>query len=345
MAFGLLLALVATPSFAADSEAASAPDFNEVYNLVRQHIPEVNEANLNRAAVEGLISSLSPKVVLVKPDGGASAEMALVSRTNWFDGKIGYLRISKVADGLAGAVQGACRQLTATNPLNGLILDLRYAGGQDYSAAVTTVDLFLAKEKPLLDWGQGLKQSKENAEALTIPTVLLVNRQTEGAAEAIAAVLRQAGAGLILGSRTAGQAMVAQEFPLKNGDRLRIMTSPIRLGDGSELSPDGLKPDISVTVSPQVERAYFVDAFKDPSRTNAPAAASGTNSVPGTTRARRPRFNEAELVRERRDGYNLDTDGPEGSDADSDTGLVRDPALARAIDVLKGLALVRSRNP
>lgn len=346
LAVGLMLALGATPSSAADTNATPAPDFNEVYNLVRQHISEVNEANLNRAAVEGLISSLGPKVAWVKQDAsGHSAEAALVSKTNWFDGKIGYLRIGKVAEGLAGAVHGAYEQLTSTNPLNGLILDLRYTGGQDYAAAVATVDLFLAKDKPLLDWGQGLVQSKEKADALALPTVLLVNRQTEGAAEAMAAVLRHAGAGLILGSRTAGQAMVARDFPLKNGDRLRIMTSPIRLGDGSELSTDGVKPDIGVSVSPQAERAYFADAFKDPARTNATASVSGTNAPSGLARARRPRFNEAELVRERREGYNPDADSTDGADGDADTGVVRDPALARAIDVLKGLALVRSRNP
>ena len=72
-----------------------------------------------------------------------------------------------------------------------------------------------------------------------LPVAVLVNRQTAGAAEALAAVLRETGAGLILGSRTAGQAMVAQEFPLKNGERLRIATAPVQLGDGSALAGAG----------------------------------------------------------------------------------------------------------
>ena len=99
--------------------------------------------------------------------------------------------------------------------------------------------------------------------------------------------------------------MIAQEFPLKNGERLRIATAPIRLGDGSALSEQGVKPDITVEVAPAEERAYYADAYKVPSRAELLAGAGRvvTNQASGTNRGvRRPRFNEAELVRERREG-------------------------------------------
>ena len=130
-----------------------------------------------------------------------------------------------------------------------MILDLRYAAGDDYASAAATAELFVKKDQPLLNWGNGMVRSKEKSDAISLPVAVLVNRQTAGAAEALAAVLRETGAGLILGSRTAGQAMIAQEFPLKNGERLRIATAPIQLGDGSALSAQGLKPDIAVEVA------------------------------------------------------------------------------------------------
>jgi len=170
-----------------------------------------------------------------------------------------------------------------------------------------------------------------------------VNRQTAGAAEALAAALRQTGAGLILGGRTAGQAMVAQDFPLKNGDRLRIATGAIQLGDGSALSERGLKPDIAVEVSPEDERAYYADAFKAMEKTNllASGSLSFTNLTSGTNRlARRPRFNEAELVRERREGVS-EADLTALRVREPEKPTVQDPALARALDLLRGLALVR----
>jgi len=179
--------------------------------------------------------------------------------------------------------------------------------------------------------------------AITMPVATLVNRETSGAAEAFAAVLRQAGTSLILGGKTAGQAMIAQEYPLKNGQRLRIASGPVRLGDGSVLSSTGLKPDISVEVSPMAEQSYFADAFRELLKTNSLLAANAqaaTNSPAGTNRARRPRFNEAELVRERKLGAVLDND-LENLSAEPEKPIVQDPVLARALDLLKGLNLVR----
>jgi len=215
--------------------------------------------------------------------------------------------------------------------------------GDDYAAAAATADLFVKKELPLLNWGSGMVQSKEKTDAIALPVAVLVNRQTAGAAEALAAALRATGAGLILGSRTAGQAMVAQEFPLKDGERLRIATAPIQLGDGSALSDRGLKPDIAVEVSPEDERAYYVDAFKAAEKTNLLASAGGSPTGPGngTNRAaRRPRFNEAELVRERREGVS-EADMTAMRGREPEPPMVQDPVLARALDLLRGLALVR----
>jgi len=345
LAAGLLAAFATTLPLRAEPDKSEAPDFKEVYDLIRQHLPGVNEADLNRAAVQGLISSLSPKVSILEEGAStAAARGALVSHTNLFDRQILYLRVGRVADGLAKAVQDACGQANATNDLNGVILDLRFAGGEDYAAAAATADLFLQKERPLLDWGQGVVQSKEKADAIAAPVAVTVNQETKGAAEVLAAVLRQTGAGLILGSRTAGQAMIAQEYPLKGGQRLRIASSPIHLGDGSDLSGNGVKPDINIVVALQAERNFFyTEALKDSPRTNSLNAFSllATNKVASTNKVRRPRFNEAELVRERKEGYNAALDSADSPDVDADKGVIRDPVLTRALDVLKGLAVVR----
>jgi C-terminal processing protease CtpA/Prc len=343
----LVLLAAGQPALPAETkaEAPQAPNFQEVYDLVRNHLAGMSETQLNQAAVQALVSSLGPRVVLVTNDVAAKArkEAPLVARSSLFEGGIAYVRIERVGDGLATAVRDACKKLGMTNKLNGLILDLRYAGGDDYASVAATAQLFLNKEQPLLDWGSGMVRARENADAISPPVAVLVNRQTARAAEALAAVLREAGAALILGNRTAGQAMAAQEFPLKNGDRLRIATAPIQLGNGSTLSAQGLKPDIAVDVTPEEERAYYADAYRLPGRTDLLAGGntSLTNGTAGTNRPlRRPRFSEAELVRERREGIGeaditaLRERGPE-------TPLVSDPALARALDLLKGLALVR----
>jgi C-terminal processing protease CtpA/Prc len=323
-----------------------APDFKEVYELVHAHLAGVTDVDLNRAAVQGLVAQLGAKVSVVAkepPDAKAGAA-ALVTKALTLDGPIAYLRVSRVAEGLDQALTDAYGKLNLTNQTKGLILDLRFAAGQDYSATVSVAELFLKKEKPLLDWGKGMVQSKEKSQVTPGPVAVLVNGQTAGAAEALAAVLRQTGVGLLFGSPTAGQAMMAQEYPLANGDQLRIATAPIVLGDGSKLAGEGVQPDIAVEVGRQDELAYYDEAFKEAARTN---RASGSNvltstQAASTNRSRRVRFNEAELVRERRDGVYPESDLASGRPADAEAPVVQDPVLARALDVLKGLAVVRA---
>lgn len=319
---------------------SAAPDFKEVYDLVAAHLGGMTPAELNRTAVQALLSALGSRVSLNGVE--TSTNEPLVSKTSLFDGGITYLRVARVDDGLAAALREGYGKSAGTNKINGLVLDLRYAGGMDYAAAGAAADVFLKKERPLLDWGAGMARSREKTDALGMPVAVLVNHQTAGSAEALAGVLRQTGIALVLGNRTAGQAMVAEEYPLREGGRLRIATSPVHLGDGAAMSPEGVKPDIGVAVSPEDERAYYADAFKDLGK---PGLLAGTSfstvgPVNGTNRTRRARFNEAELVRERKEGFNSDQEAVDAGN-DTEKPAVRDPALARALDVLKGLAVVR----
>jgi hypothetical protein len=337
---GIVLAVLLTLAGEVSSPAAgtNAPDFQEVYDLIRQHASGLSPEDLNRAAVQGLVNALGSRVSLGTNDAPADAgEKKLVAETILFDGNIAYLRITRVADGLAKAISSSYDQVKATNKVNGIVLDLRYAGGSDYKAAAEAVDLFVSKSQPLLNSGNGVVSSHEKANAISVPVAVLVNHQTAAASEAFAAMAREIGAGLVLGSRTAGSAVVMEDFPLKNGEHLRIGSTPVMLGDGTPLSAKGLKPDIDVTVSEQAERDFYADAFLVVS--NKPDGSSNTNEASATNQTR-VRINEAELVRERRAG-----ESPNEMIAkrppEPQAPVVSDPALARALDLLKGLAVVR----
>ena len=111
---------------------------------------------------------------------------------------------------------------------------------------------------------------REKTDAIRPPVAVLVNGETACAAEALAAVFRETGAGLIVGGKTAGQAMLAQEYPLKNGQRLRIATTPIKVGEATLMSAQGVKPDLAVEVSRDAERAYLADPFRKSSSPRPP---------------------------------------------------------------------------
>lgn len=326
-------ALLGSPVLGAQQPAA-APDLQEVLELIRQNLPRTTDAELNRSAVNALVTGLAPRVMLVAGDGNETAgSTRLVTRTNRFDDGIAYVRVGSVARGLSDAVRAACDVASRSGSLKGLVLDLRFTGGEDYAAAAALADVFVRKERPLLNWGTGVTRAEQSGNELEVPVAVLINRQTSQAAEALAGALREAGVGLLLGSATAGRAMVYKEFPLKNGDRLRIAVGQVQLGDGSDVPAEGVKPDIAVEVSPTDENAYYADAFR---LVGGPANVGDAGST-----NRRVRINEAELVRERREGPRGGASPPTARRLDPPAQVVYDPALARALDVLKGLAVVR----
>ena len=146
--------------------------------------------------------------------------------------------------------------------------------------------------------------------------------------------------------------MVMGEYSLPDGQWLRIASAPVKLGDGTALSAQGVKPDIEVTVDVEEERTYLADPFKELASPSVLAATpSSTNIVAnGTNATRRRGLSEADLVRARREGTSLEFTqfladaSPERTDPERP--LVRDPVLARALDLIKGLAVVRQfRTP
>src|SRR5689334_23792872 len=53
-------------------------------------------------------------------------------------------------------------------------------------------------------------------------------------AEALAAMLRHADVGLLIGTNSAGQASITRDFTLSNGDVLRVAVSPVKLARSEE---------------------------------------------------------------------------------------------------------------
>ncbi len=328
------------------------PDLNEVYGLLRANLTAMSEAELSRAAVQGLLSQLNGRATLVEPEALDHAPGGAPIRTAVYDGAYGCLRVGQLSAGGDEQCASALRGLLATNRLKGIVFDLRAADGDGYAAAAAITDSFCAGGKPLLDWGDGLKKSTDKTNVLSLPVAVLVDRKTRGAAEALAGILRQTDTALLIGATTAGQASITKDFPLKNGQHLHIATAPIRLGDGRPFPLSGLKPDIEVQASSEGELNSLEAADKAPSQTNRLASARGasTNLNLSATNRPRPRVNEAELVRMLRDGEPLEGDRPSAlfraSEPAGPAGLpVADPALARALDLLKGLAVVQPFRP
>ena len=329
-----------------------AYNFQEVFDLLKANLAGVTTQQLNDAAVRGLLDQLAGKVGVAgetSSAGAAGSNTVLVSAAV-YEQHYGYLRVNRVAAGAGSEFQNAYNGLRATNKLKGLILDLRFAVGRDYAAAIAMADLFFAEPQPLADWGEGWKKSTAKTNAISLPVAVLVNRKTSGAAEALAGILRHTGVGLLIGTNTAGQASMAKEFTLKTGQRLRLAVAPLKVADDKQLPFTGIKADIEVAVSPDDEVAWFNDPLK-PFPGAARLATLATNETAGasTNRPSRRRVNEAELVRMNRDGQFPERDisftNTSGRTAELTVPTVNDPVLSRALDLLKGLAVVQQIRP
>jgi hypothetical protein len=153
--------------------------------------------------------------------------------------------------------------------------------------------------------GNDLDSAKATADLFTskkMPLAILVNGETRGAAAALASELRTARLGLIFGGATA----------------------PV-------------EPDIAVAIGPEDERALMDNPYAMPARneTNAPAA---TNSLLPFV----DHTSEADLVRAKIKDGKEDENFPPVHFAEPPKPFIRDPVLARAVDLIKGLAVVRA---
>jgi hypothetical protein len=319
----------------------SVPKFQEVYQVLSTNLEGVNGNELDRAAVLGLIHQLGSRVNLVTAEAGSS-NVAPLAEARMFDESFAYFRVASVTANLSDAFRAAYKQMTETNKtrIKGLVLDLRFADGSDYAVAAKLADCFLSSDHPLLDWQTGSARATLKSDAITIPVAILINSQTAGAAEALAAVLRDTDVGLILGGQTAGQASIFREFPLHDGGKLRVAVAQVSFGAGKTL-PHGLTPDIAINSSLEDERAYFQNPFK----ILHPAAVAKTEGAAKEV-LEQPRMNEVELIREHNSGEDRD-EAPVRNTADlpEPSPMVADPVLARALDLLKGLAVVQPNRP
>lgn len=341
LALTVLIGVIWSDRVASSASANTSPSVREIYELLRTNLPGVHLPELENASVNGLLELLGPRVELVwdKTGSGRGATSCGLVKTNLFDGSIAYFRVGEMRGPLATELLAAIERIGGTNKLSGIVLDLRFACGTNYAAAASVADLFANVGGLLLDWGGGRAYATAKTNAIKLPVMALVNRETAGAAEALAALVRQLGVGLVIGTNTAGRIFAVDELELTTGQRLRIGRVPVKLGDGQTLPETGLEPDIAVAVRAEDERAFLDDPYR---RITTAEELSGQNGGSNqTNRVQRRRINEAELMREYMEGSGAAGRRPAPGADKPEPPVVTDPVLARALDIIKGLAVLQ----
>ena len=100
-----------------------------------------------------------------------------------------------------------------------------------------------------------------------------------------------------------------------------------------------LKPDIAVAVKMEDEKKFFENPFGTLAQTETNSVASTNNFLSFVDHT-----SEADLVREKIKDGEQDEDSPPTHVEEPQKPFIRDPVLARAVDLIKGLAVVRESH-
>ena len=237
---------------------------------------------------------------------------------------IGYVRIGALSPDNLGALDKALTDFAAKK-IDAMVIDLRATSSSDFNVAAEMTKHFVPKGKTL--WTLR-KTSARQDRAFTNDrdpgfqgtTMVLLDSETSGPAEAMAAALKAHDQALLIGQPSAGRAVEYSDFPLTSGKVLRVAVAEVIGPNGLSLFPDGVKPDLPVELPLAQKHQIFSQS----------AQRGLTNFV---FEAERPHFNEAALIA----GTNPEIEirqqrrGPEES--------VHDSVLQRAVDVITSLAI------
>ncbi|MFO1058226.1 MAG: S41 family peptidase [Dongiaceae bacterium] len=242
------------------------------------------------------------------------------------EGNVGYVRITSFSEQTESGLEKAIRKLEADSKgrMVGLVLDLRNNPGGLVDQAVDVVNAFIDQGEIVSTRGRDPDESqrydaKPSARLFSKPMVVLINGGSASASEIVAGALQDHHRAIVLGTQSFGKGSVQTIIPIAGHGALRLTTARYYTPSGRSIQALGITPDIVVEQG-KIEKAA---AERGTSEADLPNALKNENAPGGqapTPSAVVP---------------------PAG--ADDDLGdAAQDYQLQRAIDLLRGLALLQN---
>lgn len=245
------------------------------------------------------------------------------------EGDVGYIRITsfneKTFPGLEDAVEKLRKEI-GDDKIKGYVLDLRNNPGGLLDQAVAVSDAFLDRGEIVSTRTRHADETQRfNARAgdLTdgLPVVVLINDGSASASEIVAGALQDHRRAIVVGTKSFGKGSVQTIIPLSGHGAMRLTTARYYTPSGRSIQAVGIEPDIEV----KQLRLAEVEAAQQRSEASLRGA----------------------LQNEKASGKQAPADGkaPGGEDEDGAAAMdkVDDYQLARALDILRGVALYRER--
>ena len=248
---------------------------------------------------------------------------------------IGYIRITSFTEQTDVGLNKAMKNLKAqaNNKLIGIVLDLRNNPGGLLDQAVAVSDAFLDKGEIVSTRGRRPDDAQrydarpgDIAEGL--PMAVLINGGSASASEIVAGALQDHHRAILLGTRSFGKGSVQTIIPLAGHGAMRLTTARYYTPSGRSIQAKGIEPDIVVEAA-KIERP----AKKDDKTAQAGDKTAGDKTAGDKT---------AGDKKDDKSGKSP-TAATESTIDPSAMGTADDYQLARAVDMLRGIALFNGR--
>jgi carboxyl-terminal processing protease len=168
---------------------------------------------------------------------------------------VGYVRVAALGLKTVDQVKSQVADLTK-NGASRLIVDVRRTSGGPLDTGIALARLFVAKGTLALRESRGTERQTiatgPGDGSITLPTQLLVDTGTSGAAELFASALAGNQRAELIGERTIGRAAIQKLIKLPDGSGLWLSTTRYLTPAGTALHEKGLEPTVAVD-EPDVE--------------------------------------------------------------------------------------------
>ena len=284
------------------------------------------------------------------------------------EGKVGYLRITTFNEQTQSGLEKAIAKIKADlgPKLAGYVLDLRNNPGGLLDQAISVSDTFLDHGEIVSTRGRKAEDTQRiNAKpgdlADGLPIVVLINGGSASASEIVAGALQDHHRAVIMGTQSFGKGSVQTIIPLQGHGAIRLTTSRYYTPSGRSIQQLGITPDIEVRqarieeVEPTAGRRREADlkgALRNdnatggapvattPAKPATPPAAAPAPATPGAP----PPANGAPAPATPPVPAAPPAEEGGESPAKGATPAAADYQLERALDLLRGVALFRSRT-
>jgi C-terminal processing protease CtpA/Prc len=326
-----------TPSIKSLVDTMDLADLKEAIQLLKNNYikPEtLDETELSRATFEGILTRLGRGVVLLSSSAAGPSEPAAPFFGEILEDHIGYLRFGALVRQNLEALDTNLK--TFGTKVDAVVIDLRASpAAGDFAAASEFAKRFCPKGMPLFSLRKTTAKQERTFTSDRDPsyqglTIVLVDGDTAGVAEAIAGAIHICARALVIGQPTAGRAVDYTDLKLPSGRVLRVAVSEAVLPENRPLFPDGLQPDLPVEMPAADKREVFQQSQEK-------------GMTPFVVENERPHLNEAALI----SGKNPELEAMEAAQQRRGHGpekpMVHDPVLQRALDVVTSITIFQRR--